>query len=86
MTSYFRHRFSVEEGSREEFLAVEVLRDDGVIVYLNGEELLRDNMPDGSVSARTAAWTATRSTGSSAPQAELAQGTLHAHSAPPGRC
>ena len=34
---------------------MEVLRDDGVVLYLNGEEILRDNMPDGPVTSETTA-------------------------------
>jgi hypothetical protein len=26
-----------------------VMRDDGIVVYLNGEEVVRDNMPAGTI-------------------------------------
>src|SRR5262249_44766867 len=36
-------------------LSLRVMRDDGVVVYLNGTEVWRDNMPAGPVSAGTLA-------------------------------
>src|SRR6185369_5518493 len=36
-------------------LIVRLLRDDGAIVYLNGQELFRDNMPPGPVDYHTLA-------------------------------
>ena len=34
---------------------LQVVRDDGVVVYLNGIELMRDNMPAGDITAETTA-------------------------------
>lgn len=48
-TCYFRHAFTVSDPAAITELVVELLRDDGAIVYLNGKELLRDNMPAGLV-------------------------------------
>lgn len=50
---YFRHAFFVSNAAGYSNLIVRLLRDDGTIVYLNGEELFRDNMPAGPVSNRT---------------------------------
>ncbi|CAN5432146.1 hypothetical protein BH23VER1_BH23VER1_03080 [soil metagenome] len=49
ITSYFRHEFEIEDLT--EFSAIElgIRRDDGAIVYLNGRELFRTNMPAGTV-------------------------------------
>lgn len=44
---YFRHKFQADFVPTS--LKVRVLRDDGVVVYLNGEEALRDNMDSGPV-------------------------------------
>lgn len=55
ITTYFRHRFDVSEASQVLDLTMRLVRDDGVIVYLNGQEVVRDNMPDGVVDARTVA-------------------------------
>jgi len=48
-TSYYRHTFEVENASTVTSLELELLRDDGAVVYLNGTEILRNNMPDGTV-------------------------------------
>jgi Big-like domain-containing protein len=54
-TAYFRRTFTVDNPSDVTSLFVDVYRDDGVIVYLNGVEVLRDNMPPGAVSYSTTA-------------------------------
>ncbi len=48
-TYYFRKTFTVENTTSAKPLILRLLRDDGAVVYLNGEELFRDNMPDGTV-------------------------------------
>jgi hypothetical protein len=49
ITTYFRHRFSVNGAAGYTNLSFRVLRDDGVVVYLNGVELFRSNMPSGLI-------------------------------------
>ena len=49
ITTYFRKEFFVENILGVESLVLKVLRDDGVVVYLNGEEVMRDNMPFGDI-------------------------------------
>lgn len=49
MTSYFRTEFQVDRAGAFGQLLVRLVRDDGAVVYLNGKELLRDNMPVGEV-------------------------------------
>jgi hypothetical protein len=53
-TTYFRRQFTVANpGSFTNFL-LEVLRDDGVVVYLNGTEVFRNNLPtNGSITYLT---------------------------------
>jgi hypothetical protein len=46
---YFRHAFVATNIAAYSNLVVRLLRDDGAIVYLNGQELFRDNMPAGPV-------------------------------------
>jgi hypothetical protein len=58
ITTYFRHTFSVADPAVFNSLALRLLRDDGAVVYLNGVEVRRDNMPAGSVSSSTLASTA----------------------------
>ncbi|UCG46718.1 MAG: tandem-95 repeat protein [Phycisphaerales bacterium] len=50
---YFRHHFIVEDPSGYLDLTIRVLRDDGCIVYLNGTEVVRSNMPAGAVEYST---------------------------------
>jgi hypothetical protein len=44
VTSYFRKTFQVTDNSRIESLTLELLRDDGAAVYLNGVEVARKNL------------------------------------------
>ena len=55
ITTYFRSRFAVAEPARLVTLTARLARDDGAIVYLNGTEVVRSNMPDGSVTGATEA-------------------------------
>jgi hypothetical protein len=46
-TTYFRHEFNVLDSDIVDQLGLSVIRDDGVAVYLNGVEILRDGLlPD----------------------------------------
>src|SRR5688572_8408218 len=48
ITTYFRRTFSASEITRYATAAIETKRDDGAIVYLNGREIARSNMPAGA--------------------------------------
>lgn len=50
ITTYFRKTFSISAGTVYNSLSLDLLRDDGAIIYLNGTEVLRTNMSEGSVS------------------------------------
>lgn len=52
-TTYFRHTFNVASLSGLRGLLVRLQRDDGAIVYLNGTEVMRNNMPEGTVTYTT---------------------------------
>jgi secreted PhoX family phosphatase len=54
-TTYLRHIFNVADASAYDSLVFSVLRDDGVVVYVNGVEAFRHNMPAGTVSFSTLA-------------------------------
>jgi hypothetical protein len=54
-TTYFRHTFTVTNPGMFAGVTGRVLRDDGVVVYLNGTEVFRDNMPEGDISYPTPA-------------------------------
>lgn len=49
ITTYFRHTFVVNDIASFDSLRVQLMRDDGAIVYLNGNEIVRSNMPEGDV-------------------------------------
>src|SRR5687768_5078275 len=53
-TAYFRTRFSVDPTLYSN-VTIRLLRDDGGIVYINGVEAFRNNMPTGSVNYATPA-------------------------------
>jgi len=55
ITTYFRHYFHVNDASRYSSLHLALMRDDGAVVYLNGVEVARSNMPDGRINYLTAA-------------------------------
>jgi len=44
-TAYFRHKFKTEKGLKD--LVLKLQRDDGVIIYLDGKEVGRDNVGGG---------------------------------------
>lgn len=52
-TSYLRHAFTLDAVPDEGRLFVELVVDDGAVVYLNGDELMRKNMPDGEITWST---------------------------------
>lgn len=55
VTTYFRRTFSVTNPAVFGSLILRILRDDGAVVYLNGSEVFRTNMPMGPVSYTTLA-------------------------------
>jgi len=55
LTSWFRRVFVVDDPSTWTRASLALQRDDGVVVYLNGVELLRDNLPDGEITPATPA-------------------------------
>ena len=55
VAAYFRRFFMVEDTNAFSGLILNLLRDDGAVVYLNGKEILRSNMPDGTITHTTLA-------------------------------
>lgn len=55
VTTYFRKAFDLADASTVSNVVLRVRRDDGVIVYLNGVEIFRSNMPPGPVNYVTLA-------------------------------
>ncbi len=58
ITTYFRKTFNVANPAAFSSLAMNLLRDDGAVVSLNGSEVVRTNMPTGTVAYNTLAVTA----------------------------
>lgn len=54
-TYYFRHTFQASNVSAYNSLLLRIRRDDGAIVYINGQEARRTNMPTGAVTYQTLA-------------------------------
>lgn len=52
-TTYFRHHFTVTNLDDIVRFKLNLLRDDGAIIYLNGTEIRRDNMPASGVTYTT---------------------------------
>ena len=57
ITTYFRRVYTVKSAERFDGLSLRLLRDDGAVVYLNGVEVFRSNMPAGSIVYTTTAAT-----------------------------
>lgn len=53
ITTYFRRAFSITGAGALQALKLNVLRDDGVVVYINGVEVARQNMPEGPINHLT---------------------------------
>lgn len=54
-TAYFRHEFFVDDPARFLGTTLGLIRDDGALVYLNGKEVFRSNLPSGTVNHSTLA-------------------------------
>lgn len=55
ITTYLRHTFNGDNAQEFDSLIFKVLRDDGVVVYINGVEAFRSNMPNGNIDYTTLA-------------------------------
>jgi hypothetical protein len=55
VTTYFRRAFTVTNAAEVIQLTASLLRDDGGVVYLNGVEVVRNNMPIGTINYLTRA-------------------------------
>jgi hypothetical protein len=54
-TVFFRRKFTVPDPAAYDALRLRVIRDDGVSVQINRTELLRDNLPEGTLTFSTLA-------------------------------
>ncbi|MDB6034189.1 MAG: metallophosphoesterase, partial [Verrucomicrobiales bacterium] len=55
ITTYFRTYFNVADPNAFSILNFRVMRDDGVVIYINGSEVFRSNMPGGPINYLTPA-------------------------------
>jgi len=55
ITTYFRKTFNVADTVGLGDLSASILIDDGAVVYLNGQEIYRNNMPNGIINNETLA-------------------------------
>src|SRR5689334_17263060 len=55
ITTWFRNSFTMPNPAIYRDLTISILRDDGAVVYLNGREVFRSNMPAGAINYRTLA-------------------------------
>ena len=53
VTYYFRRTFAINNPASVESMTLRLLRDDGAMVYLNGREVFRQNLPSGTITAQT---------------------------------
>ncbi|WP_241773488.1 alkaline phosphatase PhoX [Chryseobacterium sp. Leaf394] len=52
-TAYFAKDFTANLADLSANMELGVMRDDGIVVYLNGQEVVRDNMPTGTITHDT---------------------------------
>lgn len=62
ITTYFRKDFFIEDVSSYKNLTLKIQRDDGAVVYINGTEVYRSNMPSGNINYKTLASRSVRGT------------------------
>ncbi|MBN2012249.1 lamin tail domain-containing protein [candidate division KSB1 bacterium] len=55
ITTCFRKHFTVENPDNISNLSINLLRDDGAVIYVNGVEVLRADMPSGDINYNTPA-------------------------------
>ncbi len=67
ITTYFRTTFQVPDAARVVSVDGQVVRDDGVIVYVNGTEVFRNNLPSGAIDSTTLATGTVGGSGESTP-------------------
>jgi hypothetical protein len=71
ITTYFRKSVTINNPSAYTNFSLGVKRDDGVVVYVNGNEVYRNNMPSGTISYSTLASSAAADDGNDIQTATL---------------
>ena len=62
ISTYFRHNFNVIDASIYQDLTLAMIYDDGAVVYINGNEVYRINMPAGAIAYQSQATSRTENT------------------------
>jgi methionine-rich copper-binding protein CopC len=76
ITTYFRKTITIADASVFSNFTLSIKRDDGAVVYINGTERFRSNMPTGTISFTTKATTDAADDGNTPQNITLAAGTL----------
>ena len=75
-TTYFRKSISVANASLYTSFTLNLKRDDGTVVYINGTEVYRSNMPTGTISYNTKASSEATDNGTAVQTTTLSAGSL----------
>ena len=65
ITKYFKKTFTLEDPIKYIAYELKIQRDDGIVLYLNGKEIYRNNMPKGKINGSTEAMHSIQSTAES---------------------
>ena len=76
LATYFRLKVTISDASAFGTYTLNVKRDDGAVIYINGVERYRTNMPTGSINANTKAAADATDNGNTAQTATLPAGSL----------
>ena len=76
VTTYFRKSISIANASLFTSFTINLKRDDGAVVYINGTEVYRSNMPTGTISYNTKASSEATDNGTAIQTTTLPAGSL----------
>ncbi|WP_081990590.1 metallophosphoesterase [Sporocytophaga myxococcoides] len=76
ITTYFRKSITVADASIFTGYTINVRRDDGIVVYINGTERYRNNMPTGTIAYNTLAATTCSDDGGTIQTGSIPSGAL----------
>ncbi|MES1217251.1 MAG: Ig-like domain-containing protein [Bacteroidota bacterium] len=76
ITTYFRKTISIADASLYSSFTLNLKRDDGAVVYINGTERFRSNMPTGTISYTTKASSEATDNGTAIQTTTLSAGSL----------
>lgn len=77
LTAYFRKSFPVQGAATLAGILLKIKRDDGIVVYVNGVEQFRNNMPEGTPTSQTPASSIAMNDGTGWIYCPISSGILH---------